>query len=155
MKNQKKEMVQFFIWLRNGSAFCVTWLLILLLLYSHLYQIESVPVSGLTKMVFWVIGAVFLFCVFFTRFLVKNWRFVTRLTGFMLLFGAYESAGFYWMGIFRTVGSVAQWLIFAGIIVVLYFLCIGIYQHFSKKQGVAYTQALQQYQVKRSVENGK
>lgn len=48
-----------------------------------------------------------------------------------------------------------QWLVFIGIICVLYFICIAIYQRYSNKQGEIYTQALIKYQQQRRNVNGK
>ena len=45
--------------------------------------------------------------------------------------------------------------IFIGIILVLYFCCILIYQQYSKKKGEFYTKSLQAYQEKRKKENDK
>lgn len=55
----------------------------------------------------------------------------------------------------KTVGTFIQWLVFIGIICVLYFICIAIYQRYSNKQGEIYTQALIKYQQQRRNVNGK
>lgn len=57
-----------------------------------------------------------------------------RLTGFMVTFGLYETLCFYSLGIFSEVGNVLQWLVFAGIIFLLYLICIAIYHKYSEKR---------------------
>ncbi len=153
MKICKKDMIQFLVWMRNGIAFCTTWLLILTLVYNKIWGIQTIQTNSLIKMVFFVIGGVFLFCMNFSRAFIKKWRFMKRLTCFMILISVYEIVGFYWLGIFVNQGTVIEWIVFIMIILVLYAGCIGIYQQYSEKKGEFYTQALQKYQQQRSMEN--
>ena len=153
MEKNKREWLRFLVWLRNGSAFSVTWFLILLLVFANGYGMEAIPVSLLTKLVILSFGGVLMFSLIFTGVLLKKWRFVTRLTCFMLLLAAYEVVGFYWLGIFARGGNAVQWLSFVGIVLVLYLICIVIYHFYSKRRGEIYTEALQKYQYKRSMEN--
>ena len=155
MKKNNQYVTQFFIWLRNGIAFCISWFLILLLIYNSFYNIPSIKTDSLIKLVFFVIGGVLLFCTFFTQLFIRRWSFVSRLTGFMILFSVYESVAFYYLGVFKREGTFNEWLIFAGIVMVLYLLCITIYHLYSKQKGELYTQKLQKYQEKRSAESGK
>lgn len=155
MNNHKKNIAQFFVWMRNGIAFCVTWFLMLMLITNYIFHIESVSTNTLIKMVLFVIGGVFIFCLLFCRAIIKKWRFTPRLTCFIFSISIYECLGFYWIGIFRNIGTAAQWSIFIGIIIILYLICILIYRQYSKIQGEIYTQALYQYQHKRSMENGE
>lgn len=153
MKNCKKELIRFGVWLRNGTAFCTTWFLILSLAYSHIRKQPEISVDSLTKMLVLTIGGVLIFNLFFTRLFIKRMDFTKRLTGFMLSIGVYECTGFYWIGLFKNSGTLIQWLIFIGIICALYFCCIGIYKRYSKKQGEIYTEALQKYQRQRNLKN--
>ena len=155
MQNRKKDIIHFLIWMRNGIAYTVSWFLILLLIYNKLRGHEAISTDGLAKMVVWTIGAVFLFNLLFTRFVIKKWSFMTRLTVFMVSICLYEGAGFYWLRNFVQKGSALQWLLFIGIVFALYLICIVIYQIYSKNQGEIYTRALQQYQQKRKMQNGK
>lgn len=155
MQNHKKDFFHFMVYMRNGIAYSVSWFLILLLIYNKLCNHQAISTDGLIKMVVLTIGAVFIFNLLFTRFIIKKWNFMTRLTIFMVSICLYEGAGFYWLRIFIRNGAVFKWLVFIGIVFVLYLICIMIYQKHSKKQGEIYTQALQQYQRKRSVQNGK
>lgn len=146
MKIQKKDVKQFFIWLRNGISFSVTWFLILKLIYNRLANIQNVSTDNLLKMIIWLSGGVLLFCLLFTGILFRKMNFTGRLTCFMLLFSVYEGLYFYRCGYFAEKGTLSQWLLFCGIVMVLYFICIAIYQKYSKKHGEIYTKALKKYQ---------
>lgn len=153
MKNRKRDIIQFLVCMRNGSAFCITWLLILLLIYSYIYNRQTISINILTKMLLLILGGVFIFSILFTQSFIKKWSFTKRLTAFMVSISVYECAWFYWIGIFTGKGTLIQWIIFIGIMCVLFFCCIAIYQRYSKKQGEFYTQALRKYQQKRNIEN--
>lgn len=152
MKSIKKDIIQFFTWLRNGIAFSVTWFLILRLLYNRITNIQTVSTDNLIKMIICLSGGVLLFCLLFTRILFRKMCFTGRLTCFMLLISVYEGLCFYWCGYFVKDAAISQWLLFSGIVVVLYLICIAIYQKYSKKYGEIYTMALKKYQQK-EIEN--
>lgn len=149
----RKEMIRFLTWMRNGTAFCVSWFLVLLLIYNSVYSISTISTGGLIKMVLLVIGGVFLFCAFFTRFFIKSWGFMSRMTCFMVSVSILECVAFYWLGIFVRTGTWIEWIAFMGIVLVLYLVCILIYHGYSRKKGRLYTQALEKYQQQRSVEH--
>lgn len=153
MRNRKRNIIQFFTWMRNGIAFCTTWFLVLILTYNYISHKQTILTESLIKMMFWIIGGVFIFNLLFTRLLIIKWRFIKRLSFFMIIIGLYQCLGFYWLGFFSTEGTVIQWFLFIMIILFLYLICIAIYCNYSKKQGEIYTQALQKYQQKRSKEN--
>ena len=154
MNKRKNDIIIFFIWLRNGSAFCISWLLILLLTYHYIFDLPSITTDLLTKMVTLTVGGVFIYSLLFTKLFIKKWSFIKRLTCFMLLIAPYECAGFYWVGFFTGQGSFIQWIIFISLILCLYFICILIYQAYSKNQGELYTQALENYQKERRISDG-
>lgn len=145
----KKDIVQFLVWMRNGVAFCTTWFLIIWLTYCHIFNLQVISVCNLTKLLFLVVGGVFIFSILFTQIVIKNWEFTKRLTFFIVLISLYECMGFYWIGFFRSKGNFIQWSIFVGIVCALYFICIAIYHQYSKKQGKIYTQALENYKQRR------
>ena len=153
MKSTKKDIIQFFTWLRNGISFSVTWFLILELIYNRLANIQTVTTDNLLKMITWLSGGALLFCLLFTRILFRKMGFIGRLTCFMLLLSVYEGLYFYWRGYFVTEGAISQWFLFSGIVVVLYLVCIAIYQIYSKKYGEIYTTALKKYQQERIRKN--
>ena len=155
MWKKKEELNKFLTWLRNGTAFCFTWFLILILAYQSYYDIPAVPTKRLAQVLFFCIGGTLVFNLFFTNLFFKRWSFTQRLTGFMVVFSIYECICFYRMEFFQTSGSILEWAVFAAIILLLYFCCLVLYQIYSKKQGQLYTQSLQKYQEKRRLEHGK
>ena len=152
MTQRKNDLIQFFEWMRNGIAFVTTWFLILLLVYSAITGIKVIQTVTLIKMLVWIIGAVFIFNLFFTKILFKKWSFLKRLSTFMILISIYELVGFYWFNFFTGKENLFQWLIFIFIVLFLYAVSIFIYQRISKKQGEIYTDALKHYQQKRLME---
>jgi len=153
MRNKKKEWIQFFIWMRNGTAFAFTWLVFLWILLGKFYGVNSVHSDMILRLLLLVLGGVLLFAVCFTKTLILRWRFTLRLTCFMLSFGLYEGISFYYLGIFQRSGTWGEWLLFAGIIFVFYGVCILIYELYSKRKGDLYTLALMEYQEKRRTEH--
>lgn len=150
MRNFKSEVIRFAVWMRNGIAFCTTWFLILILAYNYIFNIQNISTNILIKVVLLVIGGVLIFNLIFTRIFIKKLNFTVRLTGFMCAISLYECLGFYWLGFFKGKGTAVQWLIFIGIILMLYFICAVLYQTYSKKQGEIYTRELRKYQRERS-----
>lgn len=144
----REKIKKFLVWMRNGISISFTWLALLLLILSIALELETIPVTVLARMLVFVTGGVFLFTLLFSDVAIRKLGFVGRLTSFMLIFSAYEGGCFYLFGLFHGEGSFLQWLIFAGIIVILYFLCIGIFRIYSRRKEVEYTQALQRYQQK-------
>lgn len=153
MRNFKSEVIRFAVWMRNGVAFCTTWFLILILAYNYIFNIKNISTKSLMKVVLLIIGGVLIFNLSFTRIIIKKWNFMVRLTFFMCAISLYECLGFYWLGYFK--GVAVQWLIFIGIILVLYFICAVLYQKYSKKQGEIYTKGLQKYQMERNMQHEK
>ncbi|MDO5027981.1 MAG: hypothetical protein Q4E36_01835 [Bacillota bacterium] len=150
MIDKKDELKKFFLWLRNGFAFSTTWLLIICLAYCHIFKEQTISTDLLRKLLIFAFGGVLIFNLIFTRLLIKKWTFNLRLTAFMLVFGLYESLAFSWLGFFSGRASLVQWLIFIGLVAVLYFISLAIYQVYSKKQGEIYTENLRKYQKQRS-----
>ena len=155
MCKSKEELQKFLVWMRNGTAFCTTWFLILILAFSSIFHVAAISANILIRMVLLSLGGVFLFNVFFTGLFIQRWSFIKRLTGFMIVISFYECLCFYSLDFFRSHGTIVEWTIFAGIVLALYFCCIAIYQQYSRKQGEIYTKSLQAYQQKRRIENGK
>lgn len=149
---RKNEFLKFLTWLRNGTTFCITWFLILILIFNTIYDIPSISTNKLIELIFLCMGAVFLFNTFFTCLFIPKWSFTKRLSGFMIGISIYECLIFYSLGIFKN-ESIPVWIIFIGIVLVLYFCCILIYQQYSKKKGELYTKSLLAYQEKRKKEN--
>ena len=153
MQNKKKDIIRFMVYMKNGISYAVSMIIILILIYNKLCDHQVISTDGLIKMVVWTVGAVFMFNLLFTRFIIKKWNFMTRLTIFMVSICLYEGAGFYWLRNFIRKSAIFQWIVFTGIVFAIYLFCIVIYRKYSKRQGEIYTQALQEYQKKRSIQN--
>jgi len=145
---KKENIKQFFVWFRNGVSVCTLWFLLLLLLRNYTLGIEEIKTDTILKLILSVAGGVLGFCICFCPTFIKRWNFQTRLTAFMLFVSVYECVCFYWLGIFQTKGSVGQYAIFVGIVLVCYLASIGIYTVYSRKKGALYTDALKKYQEK-------
>lgn len=155
MRSLKSEVIRFAVWMRNGIAFCTAWFVILILVYSYIFNVQSISTKSLGKIVLLIIGGVFVFNLSFTRLIIRKWNFTARLTCFICAISLYECLGFYWLGFFDGKGTIVQWLIFIGIICSLYFICIALYRQYSKKQGEIYTKVLKEYQMERSMQHEK
>ena len=151
--NTKKELKTFFVWLRNGTCFAVTWFLILELIVRWISGADTISIVNLTKTIVWTVGGGFIFCAAFTRLFIRRFGFTARLTIFMSAITLYEILFFYNIGLFVDTSNLPQWLLFFAIIVCLYFICLVIYGSYRKKKCELYTYALQKYQQERRCVN--
>ena len=144
-------MKKFFGWMRNGTCFAFTWLMILLEL-SLIYQGQSgISTSYVGKLLILCLGGSALFSFCFTKAFMRTMGFSRRLLMFFLIYGIYQSLGFWWLGIiFR---KLSDWMIYIGILLICYAICDMGYAHYSKKVGALYTEALNQYKRKNQEEN--
>ena len=151
--NLKKELRTFFSWLRNGTCFAVTWFLILELIVRWLSGTDTISVVNLTKVIVWTVGGVAIFCVAFTRLIIRKFGFTARLTIFMSVITLYEILFFYNIGLFVNLSNFYHWIIFFTIIIFFYFICFVIYGFYRKQKCELYTHALQKYQQERGIIN--
>lgn len=151
--DSNKELKTFFIWLRNGTCFAVTWFLILELIVRWISGVDTISVVNLTKTIIGTIGGVLIFCVSFTRLFIRKFGFTARLTFFMTAITIYEILFFYNVGLFTDAGQFHQWLLFFAIVLCLYFICLAIYGSYCKTRSELYTLALQKYQQERRIAN--
>lgn len=151
--NTKKELATFFTWLRNGICFAFTWFVFLRLIASWVAGAEKISVIQLTDMLLWTSGGVVLFCIAFTKLIIRKAGFTARLTFFMALITICEIGYFYYTGLFKDFGCIYEWALFALIVIPLYLICLAIYGIYRKKKGELYTAALQKYQQERKTVN--
>ena len=85
-----KNLKTFFIWIRNGVAFCFTWLMVVILLRNTYLGIENISTTEIFKLLILACGGVILFTALFSETLIKGISFTAKLTGFMVLFSVYE-----------------------------------------------------------------
>lgn len=152
---RKQELKKFLLWLRNGTSIGITWFLLLLLGMSCAARQTTVSTVFLAKAMLLIFGGVFLFCAAFTKLFFVRQSFFRRLSLFVLILGAYQTAGFYWLGIFSTGGSALQWGAYLLILFASYLCGLMIYRLYAARKGKLYTQALLAYQRKREKENEK
>lgn len=139
---------QFLIWLRNGTSFAMLWFLILLLIRNYALGIETFTTFFLLKLLVIVFGGVLLFSFCFFPACLKRRRFQGRLTLFMVTFSIYECFAFRWLGLWTGVGKLLQYVAFAAVVLVMYLICLAIFERYSKKKGELYTKALEAYKKK-------
>lgn len=155
--NIKKELATFFTWLRNGICFAFTWFMFLHLImgwFSELF-LNSTPSQSLEKLTLIFLGttgAVLIFCLVFTRLVIRKLGFTARLTIFMILITVYEIICLNLMGIFTHI-DFYQILLLLTFVVPMYLICLGIYAIYRRKKGKLYTEALKKYQQERRVVN--
>lgn len=145
----KKNVKTFLVWMRNGVAFCFTWLVIVLLAGNICKGIENISTIFLCKLLGFVCGSVLLFTLSFSETVLRGIGFTAKLTWFMVLFSGYETVCFYWMGIFSGKGSIRQWILYGGVIFVMYGISMLGYELYSRKKAKEYEHALYMYQEKR------
>ena len=156
MTNTKQEWTRFFIWLRNGFCFVSTWLLFLVWLLCKAGHTYMIPADTIAAVMLGSLGGVLLFCAVFTKVFIRKFGFAVRFTLFMALTVLYE-LGFAHAALSHLheqanapmlYGSAASsgWLVFAGIVLVMYGISMGIYAVYRKKKGALYTEALRTYQ---------
>ncbi len=165
MTQFKQYLPQFLTWLRNGFAFCTTWFLLLLLALGVLHGAETVTMQALVHLLLWCAGGSLLFCLIFTKLLLRSAGFTFRLTLFLLLAAGYQfllpiygpnPLRFLFGKQFPMQYGGTQWeyfvganfnaIVFVGIMAVLFLACMVIYHFYSKKKGTLYTEALRRYQ---------
>jgi uncharacterized membrane protein YobD (UPF0266 family) len=140
---------------RNCAAFTFAWLVIVVMMLCVLSGIKAIPVFFLLKLFVLCMALSVIFTLSFSKVIIRKKGFLFRLSFFMLCFVPCEVLGFYWMGIFKSIGQSKQWMLFSGIIIVLYLVCIWIDKVIYKRQGEMYTFQLNEYQKKRRLENGE
>ncbi len=155
--NTKKELATFFTWFRNGTCFTFTWFMFLHLVMAWVSGLwvdkaPSLSLNKLTFIFFGTAGAVLIFCLVFTKLVIRKLGFTARLTVFMALISAYEILCLYLMGVFTHV-DFYQILLLLAFIVPMYLICLGIYSVYRRKTGELYTFALQKYQQERQTVN--
>ena len=133
------------IFLRNGISLVFAWLVILLIAVCLVNGKESITVDLLLKMFVLSAWSVIAFALSFkvNRFRKKGFMFCLSL--FYLLFLPVEILLFYLMGIFQGIGSLAAWLIFAGIVAGAYVISLLIDVAVMRKRGELYTAKMQEY----------
>ena len=51
MYKYKEDFIKFLVWMRNGTAFCTIWFLILMLVYNSIYNIPTISTNILIEII--------------------------------------------------------------------------------------------------------
>ena len=146
---RKADWKKAFVLFRNGLALCFTWLVILIMLSGFFTGAVAIKLTTLLSAFFISFVAVICFIVFFSDAFIRDRSFIFRLNFALIVFIPAEIFGFYLSGFFEGKGSLSTWLIFAGIVLFLYGLCILIDNTLCRKKGEEYTFQLMKYQEDR------
>ena len=144
---------RFLGFIRDGVAYSFSWFVILVLIIGLLSGQQDIGVDFLGKLLGFCLLAAIEFAAFFSDCVITNKGFMLRLNGFVALFLPTEIAFLYITGILTGAGTVIEWAIFVGIIVVLYLICIILDKTILRKQGQEYTSQLDKYKEKRKDES--
>lgn len=140
---KKTDLNKFFQWTRNGTCFSFTWLMFLVITGLMFRQRDSISTSYMVRLLILCLGGSIIFAFCFTKAFLRRSGFSHRLLLFFLVFGIYQSVGFWWLGIvFR---ALSDWLIYTGILMLCYSICKLGYKHYCDKYGAIYTSALNRY----------
>ena len=144
---------RFLGFIRDGVAYSFSWFVILVLIIGLLSGQQDIGVDFLGKLLVFCVLAAIEFTAFFSDSFITNKGFMLRLNGFVAFFLPTEIAFLYITGILTGAGTVIEWAIFVGIIVVLYLICVILDKTILRKQGQEYTSQLDKYKEKRKDEN--
>ena len=139
------EMKKFFSWVRNGTCFAFTWLMILVEADLLARGQAAISAAYIGKLLILCLGGSLLFSFCFTKAFLRTPGFTRRLLLFFLSYGIYQSLGFWWLGIVFT--QLSDWLIYIGILLLCWGICQLGYGYYSKKVGALYTEALNRYKA--------
>lgn len=131
--------------LRDGVAYGFSWLVICVIAVLLISGKDTVAVDFLVKLFLLCFWGALCFTISFRNNLTQKRGFVFSLTCFYILFIPVEILMFYLMGIFQQSGSVGIWIIFAGIVVMLYIISLIIDRVIMQKRAALYTEKLAEY----------
>ena len=143
------EMKRMFEWFRNATAFIYAWLTLLLVIQANVSHEASLSAAMLWDLFVFSALTAAGFSVIFTKAIIKKMSFIGRLNCMMIYFVGLEIGFFCKIGLFTTYGGLIEWLVFFGIIAILYALCLVIFGIYSRRKEREYTGLLDQYKIKR------
>ena len=131
--------------LRNGIAFTFSWLILLIVIALLFSGAETISVSAIIKVFALCVWGVFSFIISFKFEKVTKRGFIFSLTLFYILFIPVEVLLFYLLGLFKSSGSLIQWIIFGIIVLVAYFAALFIDIFVFRKKEKLYTEKIREY----------
>lgn len=133
------------ILLRDGIALTFTWLMFIVVIASFIRGIESISISFILKVLALCIWGVFSFIVSFKFDKVTKRGFIFSLTVFYALFIPVEVVLFYLIGMFKSSGSILQWISFGAIVIAAYLAALFIDIFVFRKKEKLYTEKIREY----------
>jgi len=144
------RVIPFLKKIRDYTAYIFSWLTILIVIVSFIGGNISISAAVLAKVLLLSFIAAVSCTVAFTRAVIRKKGFLFRINLFALVFIPAETAVFYWIGIFSGAGTPAQWLIFFGVILLLYIVSVGIGTLACRKEGRSLNNMLDDYKKGRN-----
>ncbi len=149
------RVIPFLKKVRDFTAYTFSWLTILILIISFINGNMIVSSSLLAKLLLLSVIAAVSFTIAFTRTVIRKKGFLFRINFFVLVFIPAEIAVFYWMDIFHGPGESSEWLIFFGVILLLYIVSVGIATFVCRKEGRTMNNMLDKYKKGRNNDHGE
>ena len=146
---------ELFTYLRNGIAFSFSWLVMCTLVWCGFNGMDSIKIEFLFQLLVLCFGATLSFIVCFMNVFLKKKSFIFRLTLFYLLFIPVEIILFFRMHVFKNIGCMTQWLIFAAVVLSLYLMCVLLDWTVFRKKGIQYTKQVNAYNERRKNEQSR
>jgi len=143
-------MKTFLLNFRDKTMFIFSWLVFVwLVFYSFQGKIE-ISVIVIWQLFILSVSGSFLFNLIFSHLIFKKMSFTWRLTCFIISFAILESFLIYYFQLFG-ITKLIEWGIFLSIIILQYFISLGIFQIYKTKTGKHYTNLLKHYQERKVI----
>ena len=133
------------ILLRDGIALTFTWLMFIVVIASFILGADTIAVSYIVKIFALCVWGVFSFIVCFKFEKVTKRGFIFSLTLFYILFIPVEVLLFYLLGLFKSSGSILQWISFGAIVIAAYLAALFIDIFVFRKKEKLYTEKIREY----------
>lgn len=133
------------ILLRDGIALTFTWLMFIVVIASFILGADTIAVSYIVKIFALCVWGVFSFIVSFKFDKVTKRGFIFSLTVFYALFIPVEVVLFYLIGMFKSSGSILQWISFGAIVIAAYLAALFIDIFVFRKKEKLYTEKIREY----------
>ncbi len=149
------RVIPFLKKIRDYTAYIFSWLTIIILIVSFISGNVSISALLIARILLLSVIAAVSCTVAFTRTVIRRRGFLFRINLFALVFIPAEIAAFYRIGIFDGAGTTVQWLIFFGVILLLYIVSVGIGTLACRKEGRDINDMLDNYKKGRNKNYGE
>ena len=131
--------------LRDAIAYSFSWLVICVIAIQLISGKKTITVDFLVKLFFLCFWGALCFAICFRNKGIEKRGFIFSLSCFYILFIPVEILLFYMMGIFKQAGNTGIWIVFAGIIAIMYIISLVIDRMIMQKKATLYTEKLVEY----------